>query len=81
MKKADIFCCPPTGEEKHRDTEKNFTSLMDAVNAMAEKYDMPIFGTLATQEAQSTLKNEVLFLTRELNSTSPWASTITIICR
>lgn len=28
--------------EENIDTEKNFTSLMNAVNAMAEKYDMPI---------------------------------------
>ena len=28
--------------EKNIDTEKNFTSLFSAINAMAEKYDMPI---------------------------------------
>ena len=29
--------------EENIDTEKNFTSLFTAINAMAEKYDMPIF--------------------------------------
>ena len=29
--------------EENIDTEKNFTSLFNAINKMAEKYDMPIF--------------------------------------
>lgn len=38
--------------EENIDTDRNFVQLFTAVNAMAEKYDMPIL-TPATREAES----------------------------
>lgn len=40
--KADQYILLSAHREENIDTEKNFFSLMNAVNAMAEKYDMPI---------------------------------------
>lgn len=44
--------------EENIDTESNFLNLMNAVNAMAEKYQMPIC-ILCIQEVKSILSNEV----------------------
>ena len=45
--------------EENIDTEKNFTSLFTAINALAEKYDMPILYS-CLREARSAWKLRAL---------------------
>ena len=47
--------------EENIDTEKNFTSLMNAVNAMAEKYDMPILYSCHPRSAKYIEKRGFVF--------------------
>lgn len=47
--------------EENIDTEKNFTSLMNAVNAMAEKYDMPILYSCHPRSAKYIEKRDFVF--------------------
>lgn len=47
--------------EENIDTEKNFTSLMNAVNAMAEKYDMPILYSCHPRSAKYIEKRGFIF--------------------
>ena len=47
--------------EENIDTEKNFTSLMNAVNAMAEKYDMPILYSCHPRSAKYIEKRAFVF--------------------
>ena len=47
--------------EDNIDTEKNFTSLMNAVNAMAEKYDMPILYSCHPRSAKYIEKRGFVF--------------------
>lgn len=47
--------------EENIDTEKNFTSLMNAVNAMAEKYDMPILYSCHPRSAKYIEKRGFAF--------------------
>ncbi|WP_099205688.1 non-hydrolyzing UDP-N-acetylglucosamine 2-epimerase [Scatolibacter rhodanostii] len=47
--------------EENIDTEKNFFSLMDAVNAMAEKYDMPILYSCHPRSAKLIEKHNFIF--------------------
>lgn len=50
--------------EENIDTEKNFTSLMNAVNAMAEKYDMPILYSCHPRSAKYIEKRGFVFDSR-----------------
>ncbi len=47
--------------EENIDTEKNFTSLMNAVNAMAEKYNMPILYSCHPRSAKYIEKRGFVF--------------------
>ena len=47
--------------EENIDTEKNFLSLMNAVNAMAEKYDMPILYSCHPRSAKYIQKRGFVF--------------------
>ena len=47
--------------EENIDTEKNFFSLMNAVNAMAEKYDMPILYSCHPRSAKFIEKRGFIF--------------------
>ena len=47
--------------EENIDTEKNFTSLMNAVTAMAEKYDMPILYSCHPRSAKYIEKRGFVF--------------------
>ena len=47
--------------EENIDTEKNFLSLMNAVNAMAEKYDMPILYSCHPRSAKFIEKRGFVF--------------------
>ena len=47
--------------EENIDTEKNFTSLMNAVNAMAEQYDMPILYSCHPRSAKYIEKRGFVF--------------------
>ena len=47
--------------EENIDTEKNFLSLMNAVNAMAEKYDMPILYSCHPRSAKYIEKRGFIF--------------------
>ena len=47
--------------EENIDTEENFTSLMNAVNAMAEKYDMPILYSCHPRSAKFIEKRGFVF--------------------
>lgn len=47
--------------EENIDTEKNFLSLMNAVNAMAEKYDMPILYSCHPRSAKYIEKRGFVF--------------------
>ena len=47
--------------EENIDTEKNFTSLMNAVNAMAEKYDIPILYSCHPRSAKYIEKRGFVF--------------------
>ena len=47
--------------EENIDTEKNFASLMNAVNAMAEKYDMPILYSCHPRSAKYIEKRGFVF--------------------
>lgn len=47
--------------EENIDTEKNFTSLMNSVNAMAEKYDMPILYSCHPRSAKYIEKRGFVF--------------------
>ena len=47
--------------DENIDTEKNFTSLMNAVNAMAEKYDMPILYSCHPRSAKYIEKRGFVF--------------------
>lgn len=47
--------------EENIDTEKNFTSLMNAVDAMAEKYDMPILYSCHPRSAKYIEKRGFVF--------------------
>ena len=66
--------------EENIDTEKNFLSLFTAVNAMAEKYDMPILYS-CHPEAKSVWRPAVSSWTSGSSVRSPWASTTTTACR
>lgn len=50
--------------EENIDTEKNFLSLMNAVNAMAEKYDMPILYSCHPRSAKFIEKRGFVFDSR-----------------
>jgi len=47
--------------EENIDTEKNFLSLMNAVNALAEKYDMPILYSCHPRSAKFIEKRNFIF--------------------
>ena len=64
--------------EENIDTEKNFLSLFNAINAMAEKYDMPILYTPAAVIV-SRLPDSSLI--RAYRFSSRWDSTTTTVFR
>ena len=59
--------------EENIDSEKNFLSLFTAINALAEKYDMPAASTVWKRAASS--------LTLVSGSMSRWASMTTTSCK
>ena len=66
--------------EENIDTEKNFFSLMNAVNALAERYDLPILYSCHPRSAKY-IEKRAWFSIPGCSSTSPWASTTTTACR
>ena len=66
--------------EENIDSEKNFLSLFTAINALAEKYDMPILYP-AIPEASTVWKRAASNWILVSGSMSRWASTTTTSCK
>ena len=66
--------------EENIDTEKNFLSLFTAVNAMAEKYDMPILYSCHPR-SKKRLEASGFQLASASFARSRWASMTTTACR
>ena len=66
--------------EENIDTEKNFSSLFGAVNALARKYDMPILYSCHPRSGKR-LEQSGFELDSRVIRHEPSASTITMLCR
>lgn len=66
--------------EENIDSEKNFLSLFTAINALAEKYDMPILYSCHPR-SKHRLEKSSFQLDPVSVSTSRWASTTTTSCK
>lgn len=66
--------------EENIDTEANFTSLFTAINALAEKYDMPILYSCHPR-SRKRLEATGFELDPRVRMHEPWASTTTTACR
>ena len=67
--------------EENIDTEKNFFSLFNAINAMAEKYDMPILYSCHPRSRHRLLRLQGSSLIRAYRFSSRWDSTTTTVFR
>ena len=78
--RESTFCCLPTGRRTST-PRRTSPSLFTAVNAMAEKYDMPILYSCHPRSQKAAGGQRASSWTGGSFSTSLWASMITTACR